>query len=61
MSSLVFQGLKVPGKKHVNSETISNLAGKLSDEEKQTMLHESGEAKDWIVDTIRKFCTGGTA
>ena len=60
MSSLVIQGLKALGKERVTSETIRYLTDKLSCEEKQTLLHESCEATDWIVDVIRKICAGGT-
>ena len=60
ISSLVIQGLKALGKERVTSETICYLTDKLSNEEKQTLLHESCEATDWIVDVIRKICAGGT-
>ena len=61
ISSLVIQGLKALGKERVTPDTIHYLSGKLSENEKNTLLRESYESTDWIVDVIRKICTGGTA
>ena len=61
ISSLVIQGLKALGKERVTPDTIRYLSGKLSEDEKNTLLRESYESTDWIVDVIRKICTGGTA
>ena len=61
ISSLVIQGLKALGKERVTPDTIRYLSGKLSDDEKNTLLRESYESTDWIVDVIRKICSGGTA
>lgn len=61
ISSLVIQGLKALGKERVTPDTIHYLSGKLSEDEKNTLLRESYESTDWIVDVIRKICTGGTA
>ena len=41
----------------VDGQTLSE---KLSDDEKQSCLKEATEATDWVYDTIRKMCGGGT-
>ena len=61
VTSLVIQALKALGKGQVTAETIQYLSGKLSEEERTALMAESGESTDWIVDTIRKICTGGAA
>ena len=61
MTSLVIHGLKALGQERVSSETIDRLSARLSESEKIVLLRESSESSDWIVDTVRKICLGGTA
>lgn len=61
VTSLVIQALKTLGKGRVTADTIQYLSEKLSQEERMALMRESGESTDWIVDTIRKICTGGAA
>lgn len=60
MTSLVIQALKTLGKSNVTPDIIQTLSEKLSDNEKQASLKEATEATDWVYDTIRKMCGGGT-
>lgn len=60
MTSLVIQALKTLGKSNVTPDIIQTLSEKLSDDEKQACLKEATEATDWVYDTIRKMCGGGT-
>lgn len=60
MTSLVIQALKTLGKSNVTPGIIQTLSEKLSDDEKQACLKEATEATDWVYDTIRKMCGGGT-
>lgn len=60
MTSLVIQALKTLGKSNVTPGIIQTLSEKLSDDEKQAFLKEATEATDWVYDTIRKMCGGGT-
>lgn len=60
MTSLVIQALKTLGKSNVTPDIIQILSEKLSDDEKKACLKEATEATDWVYDTIRKMCGGGT-
>ena len=59
-TNLVIHGLKALGKERVSSETIDYLSARLTEPEKTDLLRESSESSDWIVDTIRIICSGGT-
>ena len=59
MSNLVIHGLKALGREHVSSETIDYLSAKLAEPDKDALLRESSESSDWVVDTVRKICSGG--
>lgn len=56
MTALVVQALKTLGKDNAGPEVIQTLADRLTQEEKNTMLHEASEVTDWIYDRIRKIC-----
>ena len=56
----VIQALKTLGKSNVTPDIIQILSEKLSDDEKKACLKEATEATDWVYDTIRKMCGGGT-
>jgi len=55
-TALVIQALKTLGKDNIGEETVAQIRGILSEDERRTVLVEAQYATSWIYEVIKRIC-----
>ena len=58
-SALVIQALKFLGRKSTNEKVLSQVADRLSADDRKKLLRDTRFGTDWIFEAAKKICSGG--